>query len=302
MKYSENTLQGWCQPASDTEETKINNAINMIKDAISRSEELTDLDIEVFVQGSYANNTNVKTNSDVDVCIMLRSTVFTEYVDGLTDADYGFTEGIITYTDFKDRVIRALQSKFGNANLTVGNKSIKIKSNSYHVDADAVITFQFRDYKSIGSRNAQKFEEGIKFISSAEEEVVNYPKIHIQNGTNKNNNTNYEYKKLVRIFKHIRDDMVNDKIIDGNKISSFLVECLIWNVPNKTITQCLNWDETVKRTIIYLYNEIDENRHQEWGEVSEKLYLFIGRKWNDKDAKNFLLKAWSYLGYEDESN
>ena len=302
MKYPETMLVGWCQPARDTEEARINNAINMIKDAISRSDELNGLDIEVFVQGSYANNTNVKANSDVDVCVMLKSTVFTEFIDGLKNEDYGFAEGEISFADYKERVVRALQSKFGSENLTIGNKSVKIRSNSYHVDADAVIAFQFRNYKAINSRRHDNFLEGIKFISDNGDEVINYPKLHIQNGVVKNNNTNHEYKKLVRIMKRIRNNMVEDRVIDGNTISSFLIECLIWNVPNKTITGYSSWGETVKQAIAYLYSKIDESNYQEWGEVSERLYLFVGRKWDAVDVKEFLLKTWDYLGYEDEDN
>ena len=79
MKYSENTLQLWTKPASDTEEQKISNTIAMIKSAVNSCSDLDDLTIDIFVQGSYANNTNVRTNSDVDVCVMLTSTFYTQY-------------------------------------------------------------------------------------------------------------------------------------------------------------------------------------------------------------------------------
>ena len=93
MKYSEETLKNWKNPASDTEEQKINNTISMIKSAVANCPDLDDLTIEVFVQGSYANNTNVRTNSDVDVCVMLTSSFYTEYPEGKSREDYGFTEG-----------------------------------------------------------------------------------------------------------------------------------------------------------------------------------------------------------------
>ncbi len=76
IRFSEQTLDNWRKQASDTEEQRISNAISMIKDAIKSSEDLKDKDIEIFVQGSYANNTNVRIDSDVDVCIMLKDTFF----------------------------------------------------------------------------------------------------------------------------------------------------------------------------------------------------------------------------------
>ena len=294
MIFDEAKLKSWCLPPSSTEQEKINNTINMIKSAIDGSQELEDLDIEIFAQGSFANNTNVKASSDVDVCIMLKSTFFTEYPPGLGRNDYGFVEGTITYEDYKNLILNALIKKFGSSNVRVGNKSIKIKSNSYHVEADAVVAFMLKNYFIIDSRQVDKYIEGIRFISNSGITVSNYPKDHIANGIQKNNTTNYAYKKLVRIFKRLRNEMVDAGLVDGEKISSFLIECLVWNVPNNIITGYSTWTETVRQSIAYLYNAINENRHLEWCEVSEHLYLFKERIWTDKDAKSFLLNLWNY--------
>lgn len=298
VRYSEITLKSWTNPASDSEEQKIENTINMIKSAINSSRDLQELIIEVFVQGSYANNTNVRTNSDVDVCVMLKSTFYTDYPEGKKDSDYGFVDGTITYDEYRRRVKNAIINKFGSQAVTEGNKSLKIKSNSYHVNADVVIAFMYKDFKIINSTNVQKYIEGIKFIASNGTTVVNYPKDHISNGRSKNIRTGHRYKHLTRIFKRIRNAMVDDGVVDKEKISSFLVECLVWNIPDGIITKYFTWDETVKESIIYLYNAIKNNEHKEWGEVSERLYLFVARKWTTDDVKDFLCDMWNYLGYE----
>lgn len=293
MKYTEEMLQAFTAPLSPTEDSRAKNAINMIRSAIELNLELRPLDYEVFMQGSYANNTNVRTESDVDVCVMLKSSFYYDLPEGKYETDYGITPGPITFQRYRELVKKALIDKFGSYYVFDGNKSIKINENSYHVKADVVPTFQYRRYKSVGSG----YIEGTRFYSKDGKVVTNYPKQHIENGTNKNNRTNYDYKKLVRIMKHIKNDMVEDKITDGDTISSFLVECLVWNVPNSTITGYNSWTETVKQTIIYLYNEIKNGNHTEWGEVSELLYLFRGRKWTDQDAKQWLVDAWNYVGY-----
>lgn len=298
MKYSESTLALWTRPASDTEEQKMENTINMIKSAIDSSKELEDLTIEIFVQGSYANNTNVRTSSDVDVCVMLKSTFYDEYPDGKNRRDYGFVEGTISFDEYKRRVKTAIENKFGKATVTEGNKSLKIRSNSYHVNADVVVAFMLKDYRIIGSLDPNRYVEGTRFFSSNREIVTNYPKVHIANGKNKNIQTNHGYKYLVRIFKRIRNAMVDDGKANGDKISSFLVECLIWNVPNNIIMGYSTWAETIKEAIIYLYHAIEEDKQKDWGEVSECLYLFNdGRKWSVEDVKSFLLAMWIYLGY-----
>lgn len=300
MRYSENTLKGWKDPASVTEEQRISNTINMIKSAVNGSAELKNLTIEVFVQGSYANNTNVRTNSDVDVCVMLTSTFFTAYPDDKTDSDYGFVEGTITFDEYKRRVKKAIIDKFGNEAVSVGNKSLKIRSNSYHVNADVVVAFMLKDYAVIKSTDPLRYVEGTRFYGADGKQVTNYPKEHIANGKQKNNRTNYRYKYLVRIFKRIRNNMVADGVVNGDKISSFLTECLVWNVPDNIITGYSTWTETVRQAIIYIFNEIKDNNHREWGEVSERLYLFhAGRKWTDVDAQNFMKSMWNYLGYNE---
>lgn len=299
MRYTEDTLKSWTSPLSKTEEQRVENTIKMIKDAVTSYDKLSDCTMEIFAQGSYANNTNVRQNSDVDICVMLTSTFFCSYVDGKTDADYGYSEGSISYIDYKSYVVEALKKKFGSDSVTVKNKSICIDANSYHVNADAVPAFQYRDYKIIGSTDPDTYVEGIKFFSKSGAVVINHPKDHIKNGIQKNNDTNYEYKKLVRIMKHIRNDMVDAGKADGDKITSFLIECLVWNVPNKKITESSSWAAAVQTAIAYLWNAINDGEHKEWGEVSERLYLFhSGRKWTDKETKDFLYDMYNYMEFE----
>lgn len=298
MKYSEHTLQLWTAPLSDSEEKRAENTIKMIRSAIDGSNVLKGKNIEVFTQGSYANNTNVRSDSDVDVCVMLKDTFHLNLPNGKSREDYGFDPATITYYDYRDMVKWALQGKFKYEYVSDGNKSLKIDENTYHVKADVVPAFQLRNYYYSGSTDPNRYIEGIWFMSKAGQEVENYPKEHIKNGVYKNNDTNREYKKLVRIMKHIRNDMVDERITDGEQITSFLVECLVWNIPITTIIGYNTWTETVKQAIIYLYNSINDGKHKKWTEVSKMLYLFHdSRKWTDQDAKQWLYYAWNYLGY-----
>ena len=299
MRYSESVLQSWTSPLSQTEEQRVENTVRMIREAVTSYFKLSDCSMSIFAQGSYANNTNVRQNSDVDICIMSTSTVFCNYVEGKTDKDYGYTPGTISFYDYKAYIIEALKNKFGAAAITIGNKCVNIKANSYHVNADVVPAFQYRDFKIINSINPQKYIEGIKYLSSTGEKVINYPKDHIENGKQKNIDTNHEYKKLVRIMKHIRNEMVDKGIVNGDKITSFLIECLIWNLPNDIITNSNTWAGTVQKSIAYLWNKINDNQHKEWGEVSERLYLFhSNRKWTAEETKSFLSDMYNFLQFE----
>jgi hypothetical protein len=299
-KYSEQTLDGWRKPASETEEQKISNAISMIKDAIKSHDTLKNKDIEFIVQGSYGNNTNIKIDSDIDVCAMLKDTFYYVLREGATKASYGIGDGTNDFTDYRKYIIEALIKKFGNENITVGNKSIKIKSNTYRVQADVIPAFQYRNFRQDSTNNINNFIEGIKFFSSRNEEVINYPKQHISNGTTKNTNTTRRFKRAVRLYKRIKNKMIEDGLPVPKSINSFLIEGLLWNTPNTTFNNSSTWNGLLKDSIIFLYNNTDtDEKCKDWGEVSEMFYLFhSGRKWSRADVNNFLVQMWNYLEYQ----
>lgn len=298
--FSEQTLDGWRKPASENEEQKISNAIFMIKDAINSHPILKTKDIEFVPQGSYCNNTNVKLDSDIDICAMLKDTFYDEYREGATRDNYGFIDGTNNYGDYKGYIIEALQTKFGKENVKPGNKAIYIESNTYRVHSDVVAAFQYRNYKNETRNNPNDFIEGIKFYSTDWKEIINYPKIHVKNGISKNNNTQRGFKRTVRLYKRIKNKMIEDGLPVSENIRSFLLECLLWNVPNNIFTSATTWNETLRSSIISLYNNTKtEEGCKSWGDVSEQFYLFhSGRKWNREDANVFLVQMWNYLEFK----
>lgn len=302
MKITEETLKNWIKRSSDTEQQKIDNAVNMIKDAIAKHDALKGKDIEIFAQGSYANNTNVRLNSDVDINIMLKDTFYSKYPNGKSREDYGFTEGTNDFDIYKGEVLKALQNKFEIDNILVGNKSFKILENSYHVEADAVATFQYRNYSGDANNDPDNFIKGVKFFDRNNNEVINYPKIHIENGIQKNTNTSRKFKRLIRIYKRAKIHMGENGTSVSDNITSFLLECLIWNLPNSYFSSYSTWNDIVKNSIIYLFNQTKETEKcKEWGEVSEMFYLFHSeRKWNANDVNGFLKTMWNYFEYSNE--
>jgi len=68
-KFTEDKLNQMCKNISDTEDEKMRHAFEMLKDALSRNPIIPNSDLDVFVQGSYANKTNIISNSDIDINI-----------------------------------------------------------------------------------------------------------------------------------------------------------------------------------------------------------------------------------------
>lgn len=299
-KYTEETLDSWRKPASETEDQKIANAISMIKDAIHSDKVLKDKNIEFIVQGSYGNNTNIRIDSDVDVCAMLKDTFYSEYRTGVTKEDYGFIDSSNSYSNYKKAIVDALVRKFGEANVKVGNKAIEIKSNTYRVQADVVAAFQYRNYTQDIKNDPENFVEGVKFYALDSQEIINYPKIHVSNGIKKNDATGRRYKRCVRLYKRIRNAMIDSGLPVPSNMKSFLIEGLLWNTPNATFTNTKTWNDLLRETIIFLYNKTkDDASCKDWGEVSEKFYLFHSdRKWTRNDVNVFLYQMWNFLEYK----
>jgi len=292
-KFSEEILTSWTKPPSDTEETKLSNSERMVKDAIKEDLVLKKLNIDTFGQGSYANDTNIKANSDIDINVRLSDTVFIQLPPDKKQEEFGYSDSSYSFQEYKKAVFNALVNKFGKSDVEWKDKCITVKGNSYRTITDVVPSFKFIRHDSVISK-----VEGTRFISDKGTVVTNYPLQHIANGKNKNANTSKSFKRLTRIHKRLRFKMIDDKIAVNENITSFLLECLMWNLPNNFYNDYHSWTDILKQSIIYLYNQTkEESICKEWGEVSELLYLFVGRKWTVKEVNDYLRLTWNYLEF-----
>jgi hypothetical protein len=301
MKYTNYQLNEMAKPASDSEETRMENAIRMVKDALYGKGVIPDREYEVFAQGSYANNTNVRNNSDVDINICYTGAFFYDIPDGTTKEQYGLTNpSTYSYSRFKDDVERLLVLKFGRDQVVRKNKCIHIKENTYRTDIDVVPTWRYRRYVSPYNNS---FVEGVKLVSDTNEVVLNFPKQHLLNGRQHNVDTYKRYKKLVRITKRIHINMENDGYYKNQNITSFLLESMVYLLPNRfyrLYTDSFDWNDVLKDAIVFWYNATkdDNDAWKKWTEVSELLLLMTGHKWTRSDVNVFTYKMWYYLEFD----
>jgi len=293
-KFTEKQLISFTKPVSDTEEQKLENAKKAIKDAIYNDPKLSKESIEIFGQGSYANDTNVKNNSDIDINVMHYGCYYHSPIPLNTkkeDFNLGNTPCSYSYKDFKDDVEQALINYFRRNKVNRKNKCFSV--GIYDINVDVVPT---RKYKRLDPNN---IIEGVTlFTDNTNQQIINYPKQHIENGKNKNSDTHKRFKWLTRIYKRIRYKMIDDGVIISNNITSFLLECLVWNVPNHIFNDWNTWTKRLQESMKHLYNEIENNKCKDWGEVSELLYLFhSSRKWSEQDVLDYLEQMWGYLEY-----
>ena len=186
-KFSEDTFNTWRQPPSDHEESKLNNVQKQVKDAINKDSDLNKLSIDIFGQGSYANDTNVKLNSDIDINIMYKSEFYFDLPENTNNSDFGIVlSDKLSFSDYKNLIEKALVNEFGRSSVLRNNKCIRVASTPTRGECDVVPTFHYKRYSANKS-----FVEGIKFISDSNNVIVGFPKQHIQNAIDKNKITTF---------------------------------------------------------------------------------------------------------------
>jgi hypothetical protein len=300
MASWEDTLTAWSKGPGTTEQEKCENAERAVKKAIAGDENLSTMDITVFAQGSYRKRTNVKRDSDVDICVRLNSTFFEDYPAGKKREDFGNVAGSITFSDYKNLVHKALNSYFGTDSVTRGDKAFDVHENTYRIDADVVAAQEYRWYTGrFNVDGSHHYYPGIAFDCDSGGRIKNWPDQNYKNGLKKHEDTGRRYKKMVRILKRLRNVMQEEKIAAANGVASFLIECLVWNVPNEDFGHD-TFREDVRAVLAHTFNNtLSDAKCQDWGEENELKYLFrAGQPWTREQAHNFLSAAWDRLGFE----
>lgn len=202
---------------------------------------------EVFLQGSYKNDTNVYGDSDVDVVIWTDSVYYsdTENLSADDKRAYGsnFVRAEYQLSDFKNDVVSWLRQKYPNA-ITVGNKAVYIKGNSGRRDADVVIAAEFRRYYQF----PDGFHQGICFFNGDGTRIENFPKQHSENCSIKNQSKAPPwFKRTARTYKNLRNKMIEDGDISEGLAPSYFIEGLLYNVPTDRFggTYVQNLDDTL---------------------------------------------------------
>jgi hypothetical protein len=292
----EDVFRRWAAPPSQTEQAKCDNAERAIRKAIEASPDLNRRTIKVFAQGSYRNNTNVRQDSDVDICVLCTDVFFTDYSmsKGLSDADVGLILADYQYTQFKNEVWAALVSHFGQAAVARGNKAFDVHENTYRIDADVVACFEHRRYNP-----DRTYHSGTELRPDKGGRIINWPQQNYDNGVWKNSQTGRRFKSIVRIIKRLRIEMEKESIAETNSIPGYLIECLVWNVPNKGFGHA-TYVADVQYALAHIFNETrSDSSCGEWGEVNELKYLFRpSQPWTHQQANVFSDAAWNYIGYE----
>jgi len=293
----EETLRIWSQRPSASEQTRIDRTERMVRDAISKSSDPKIRAATIFAKGSVKMNTNIRANSDIDICIQAGNAFFTEYPANTNNAYFGNHSIEYTFQEFRCGIENALRDHFGYEDVDIsGSKAIRVRKtiSDSRIDADIVPAFEYRFY-NINKSWLSGIE--IKPKNNPTHSIINWPHHNYENSLAKHENTSRRYRKMVRIFKRIREAMKESNESFTHDAQSFLIESLLWNVPNEHFGN-VHYTDDVANIINYLLQQLSSDLNvTEWGEVNEFKYLFRDQqKWSRDGALAFISNANLYLG------
>lgn len=290
-------FETWAQPLSATEDQKCENAQSVIRSALDDHSELNNLSIKVFAQGSYVANTNVKADSDVDVCVRCSNAFFYNLPLGVTVSDVSIYPATLEFSIYRAKIGQVLFDRFTASGVQEGDKAFKIRENTYRINADVVPAFEYRKYYFRGS--VLDFKTGSAFRTKAGKLIVNWPNETYANGVSKNYCTARMYKKVVRVLKGLRYEMESLGYASAKKIGSFQISCLAYNVMHAFYIDVDLYDAVRNVVFQILYHTIDPSRSTAWTEIDEIKPMFpTDQPGKAQEVAAFFLDLMQYTDLE----
>lgn len=292
MAIPEAQLERWSHQGAVTTAKQTHESI---RHAHKVSSILSGVRYEVYLQGSYKNDTNIRGDSDVDVIVQLDG--FDDDISlyhNLSPNDRRrllFQKSEHSWSEFYVKVAESLRQYYGDEMVKVGNKAIKVRTP--YLSADVVVCARYRLY-DLQSSDPNCYVEGIIFWTLLEgRPIVNFPNQHYQNGVSKNKLTKGNYKPTVRTFKNARSCLVEKGFLLQTDAPSYFIECLLYNVPDNLYLDPLR--ERFANIIRNLYGILSNtSKHTNFLCQNRIVHLFgnTPEQWSVVDAIKFLETLW----------
>lgn len=269
-----------------------------MREAIHASSEIPNASVRIYVKGSYKTGTNVRQDADVDVCVEWRDFLYVSTwgkTQGLGPTELHYTpakpENVITPSDFRARVERALIRRYGSATVDItGDKAIDVAAGTNTLDADVIPCFRFERYDEVSVSH-----EGQRLYPKSGGYIDNFPQQNYDNGVRKNTNTGQRYKKIVRCLKKLENELYEERRLP-REYPGYLIECLAYNVPDPLFASS-TLTENVKASLAWIWDATEtQAKADALEEVNGLLWLFKGR--SDRipaNARRFAETAWQRI-------
>jgi len=177
---------------------------------------------DIFLQGSYKNDTNLRRDSDVDIVVELATGLQPQVAmrcDIQLEHNQAHKLAHKRWKSFRSHVLKALRFAYGVESVAPGRKSLKLAKGKIPAPSDVVVTVRCGTGIAI-------------YLPDEHRWATSYPKQHHASGLIKEQDTNSRYKRTIRMFKAARNHLVENQAIRDGTAPSYFIECLLHNVPD----------------------------------------------------------------------
>ena len=294
-------LSRWIQPSSEDEQVQQDRAERMVRTAIERSGAIDLSTVKIYTKGSYPNNTNVRRDSDVDVVVQQNACQYYGHrVDQPQhDVHHGPSyKGQWTPSAWRGAVVAALVDYFDSSSIdTTGKVAVNISAvQGSRPSADVVPSFDYVRYEN--PTHTSSVRGSCVFPADGGNKIVNWPQQQLDNGRALNTATGNRYKNYVRALKNAENVLAASGRIDD--LPSYLMECLVFNVPAEQLTGG-TLSDGFQLSLLWMFTQIDSGSAMEgWVEPNKLKWLFKGhQKWTIEGARDLIVATHSLLYGED---
>ncbi len=284
MPIPDSQLQTWSNLGA-TQSSQ--NTYASIKNALNSSFKMSGSSYDVYLQGSYANTTNIRGDSDVDIVAELTTPEFSN-----PNPQSPHSTALNTWTAFRNSVIQALQNHYGTQAVIPKNRCVRVIGGGGRLPADVVVCLRYRHRNRSYSSKISESGLGITLLDlETRRWVNNFPKLHLANGSAKNeySRTRNNYKPTIRMIKNARNKLIQLGKISESTAPSYFVECLLYNVPDLQFRGTLG--ERFKSTADWLYEQFRSHSTQGFTCQNQMSSLFGSdtTQWNPDDAERLVI-------------
>jgi predicted nucleotidyltransferase len=250
---------------------------------------------EVYLQGSYKNDTNIFSESDVDVLVEFTTAVRygSTRLSEPEQARFNLraqNSPRVSYWEFREMVCDALGSRFGSSSVRESRSGKAFQVTTPYRPADVVVCQTFKDYLTypVVGFGYPTCVQGVSLYAPTERRwIENFPRQHHLKGVAKNTRTAGRFKRSVRLFKNLRNDMVEHGRTSEDLVCSYFIECLLYNCNDSCFRASLR--ETVDRIVMELVQAYVSGKWTAFRCLTEQLPLFgeLPEQWSVENAIQF---------------
>jgi hypothetical protein len=210
----------------------------ILKKAVERAAETAPYfdpkDVQIYLQGSYASETNISFQSKLEIVVEItRTKEFS--ADSMKKSEFILLDNFYIefnhYFDvkrFKDILVAETEKIIKrNIEMKPVNFTIPMHGDLRH-DIDVCPCFSYKYFDAGGGSIRGK----LVYNSEINENYLIFTNLHAENGDMKDEATGGVFKKIVRLFKTL---MAISRREDGDMkfVRGYYIECLLYNVPNE---------------------------------------------------------------------